>query len=67
MGKTIRAFVLLLAFTCPTQAGWIQNDVKQPPPDAVQQATPGADMPNGGSASVMEAALSLLESVLSLL
>jgi hypothetical protein len=67
MGKTIRASVLMLLLACSARAGYMQNDVKQPPPDATQAATADSQIQNDASASLAETVLSVLESLLSLL
>jgi hypothetical protein len=68
MSKALRASVLLLLLTSSAQAGWMGNDVKQPPPtSAVQEATTDGLIPNEEPESLTETVLAMLESVLSLL
>lgn len=69
MGKTIRASVLVLLIASSAQAGYMQNDVKQPPPppNTTQAASAGGEMQDGASAGLAETVLSVLESLLSLL
>lgn len=62
MGKAVRASVVVLCLTCSAQAGWIQNDVKQPTPPPTEEATADGDIQNG----LTETLLSVLGSVLAL-
>lgn len=68
MGKTICASVLVLLLAGSAQAGYIQNDVKQPATSAspAQAATADAVMQDDGQESLTGTVLSLLESVLAL-
>ncbi|OLE53142.1 MAG: hypothetical protein AUG51_14710 [Acidobacteria bacterium 13_1_20CM_3_53_8] len=70
MSKTIRASVLILLLACSAYAGDMQNGVTDspppPPPSAVQEQPTGGEMQNGVADSLMETALTLLESVLAL-
>ena len=65
MRKTISVAALLLALTCPTYAGDMQNDApKPPPPSAVQEpadeATTDGEMQNDAPDSLTRVALDLL-------
>jgi hypothetical protein len=72
MRKTISVAALLLALTCPTYAGEIQNDSpKPPPPSAVQEptdeATTDGDIQNDAPDGLAQIALDLLAFLPSLL
>jgi hypothetical protein len=73
MRKIIRASLLVLALSCPAYAGYIPNNspdssVPQPTASSTSQATADGYIPNNQPAesTVMDAVLSLLQSVLSL-
>lgn len=67
MSKALRASVLLLLLTSSVQAGWMGNDVKQPPPTSTtQEATADGIMPNEEPDCLTETVLTVIESVLSL-
>jgi hypothetical protein len=72
MVKAIRASVLILLLACSAQAGYMGNGSPEPPPPppapAVQQtATTNGEMPNDAAATITEAALTVLNTVLALL
>jgi hypothetical protein len=60
MRKTISVAALLLALTCPTYAGDIQNDSPKPPANTVQEPTTDGDIQNGVADSLTQLALDLL-------
>lgn len=67
MRKTISVAALLLALTCPTYAGDIQNDSPKPPANTAQEPTAQGDIQNRVADAITDAALTVLNSVLSLL
>lgn len=78
MSKVIRASALVLLLACSAQAGWIQNGSPAPPPpqpaNTIQEPTAGsatqdeteANLQNEVEATLTDAALSLLGSVLAM-
>ncbi len=68
MRKTISVAALLLALTCPTYAGDMQNDApKPPPPSAVQEPTTDGEIQNDAPDSLTQTVLDLLTLLPSLL
>lgn len=73
MGKTIRVSLLVLLLSCTAQAGIMPNDAPQPPPpqpayalEEGESAEEG-DTPDDAADILAEAALSLLNDMLTLL
>jgi hypothetical protein len=67
MRKTISVAALLLALTCPAYAGDIQNDSPKPQATTAQEPTAQGDIQNGVADAIADAALIVLDNVLSLL
>ncbi|MDT5294302.1 MAG: hypothetical protein QOJ76_1182 [Acidobacteriota bacterium] len=63
MRKTISIAALILALTCSTYAGDMQNDTPKPPPPpipVVQEPTTNGDMQNDSADSLTEIVLDLI-------
>jgi hypothetical protein len=73
MFKAIRVSVLILVLTCSAQAGYMPNGLEEPPPPppapvtAYEEPTAQDQTPDDTSVVIIEAALSVLNSVLALL
>ena len=60
MRKTISVVALLLALTCPSYAGEMQNDSPKPQANTAQEPTTDGDIPNVTPNRLTEIALELL-------